>query len=83
MSSSIGTGEGGLSSPSDTSEEAFLFLFFAPTRVIVLQGTGREKPNVDTVKSHRDNETFFLNTDFPAEHSLCFSLAFAFVPSSR
>jgi hypothetical protein len=32
-------GEAGLNSPSEWSEEAFLFLFLPPTRVIVL---GRE-----------------------------------------
>lgn len=36
-SSSSATGEAGLISPSEWSDEAFLFLFFAPTRVIVLQ----------------------------------------------
>lgn len=36
-SSSSAAGEAGLSSPSEWSEDAFLFLFFAPTRVIVLQ----------------------------------------------
>lgn len=43
MSSSRATGEGGLSSPSETSEDAFLFLFFAPTRVIVLLRKRKEK----------------------------------------
>lgn len=37
MSSSSAVGEAGLNSPSEWSEEPFLFLFFAPTRVIVLQ----------------------------------------------
>lgn len=41
-SSSSGTGEAGLTSPSEWSEEAFLFLFFAPTSVMVL---GVEKTN--------------------------------------
>lgn len=37
MSSSSAAGEAGLSSPSEWSEDAFLFLFFAPTKVIVLE----------------------------------------------
>lgn len=36
MSSSSAAGDAGLNSPSEWSEDAFLFLFFAPTRVIVL-----------------------------------------------
>ena len=36
MSSSMGVGEAGLSSPSEWSEDAFLFRFFVPTRVMVL-----------------------------------------------
>lgn len=42
-SSSSGTGEAGLISPSEWSDEAFLFLFFAPTSVIVLEVEKKNK----------------------------------------
>ena len=54
MSSSSAAGEAGLSSPSEWSEDAFLFLFFAPTRVIVLPGGGESK-DVKRV-NHRPRE---------------------------
>lgn len=43
MSSSSAAGEAGLNSPSEWSEDMFLFRFFAPTRVIVLQEEERQR----------------------------------------
>lgn len=67
-SSSSAAGEAGLSSPSEWSEDAFLFLFFAPTRVIVLQETrgkrGQRQRTVTKLKVSKDSNkyaaTFFL-----------------------
>lgn len=52
-SSSSGTGEAGLTSPSEWSDEAFLFLFFAPTSVIVLEVEKKNKARINVWQIYR------------------------------
>lgn len=47
-SSSSAAGEAGLNSPSEWSEDTLRFLFFAPTRVIVLQESWWERTETRT-----------------------------------
>ena len=53
-SSSRGTGEAGLISPSEWSDEAFLFLFFAPTSVIVLEVEKNNKARMNIWQNDRE-----------------------------
>lgn len=87
-SSSSAAGEAGLASPSEWSEEAFLFLFFAPTRVIVLQVREMEKKNKAKINVWQMNSSKLCNALFPTIQKLredldllWLVLAFALVPT--
>lgn len=60
MSSSRATGDGGLSSPSEWSEDPVLFLFLAPTRVMVLS-RNKEKTNLLIYKQQKSLLNSYLS----------------------